>query len=69
VLSDPAQPGELRDLPFHERSGIDESAEFCGRMTRLEFVAKRVQALLHDLVVIAASRVAGDFSGWWILLD
>ena len=60
VLADPAQAGIARQRALEHRRGIDEHAVPEGTDVTGDVVRELLQAVAHQLVVVAAQRVARD---------
>ncbi len=65
ALSDPAEPGALREIALEYRAGIDVGLP-AHRTTdaRLYPAMQLVQPIHHHIVIVVAPRIACDRTGW-----
>src|SRR5690606_38109995 len=59
MLALPAEPRLLRERLFHDRRGVDEDLEFARERGR-DPAAERLEALLDEVVIVAAARIDRD---------
>jgi hypothetical protein len=66
VLADPAQSGIARQCPFQHGGRVDEGAVAERADLGLHALGQLLQAVAHQLVVVAAERVAGHVGAFAI---
>ena len=67
VLADPAEPGVARECAFQHRRGIDEHAMAERPDGRRHRIREALQAVSHELVVIATQRIAGHVGAFAVV--
>jgi len=60
MFADPAQAGIARQRAFQHRGGVDEGAVAERADGGLDAAGQLLQAVAHQLVIVATQRVAGD---------